>query len=221
MKKSILELLRRPVAYQPILAKAFGSVKLALMWSQLYYWSDKTKDPEGWVYKSRTEMFEETGLSSKEQINARDLGVKLGILHCVAKMMPRTTHYRVDLDKTIELLEEYLEKKPAKGQQALVITDPASQDVQKVFEVFYRSINPNINFGHKTSRKAALFLIQKHGLDKTINAAIYACSLFGKQHAPVISTPYQLKEKMTALAAYKIRQQGAGGKGKDYDHGIG
>lgn len=220
MKKSILELLRRPIAYQPILAKALGSVKLALLWSQMYYWSDKTKDPEGWVYKSRTEMFEETGLTSKEQINARDLGVKLGVLHCQVKGMPRTTHYRVDLDKTIELCEDYLDKKPAKGQLAITVADPAAAGVQKVFEVFYLSINPNINFGHKTSRSAAQFLIQKYGLDKTLNAALYACSLFGKQHAPVISTPYQLKEKMTALAAYKTRQQG-GGKGKDYDHGIG
>ena len=68
----IEELLKRPIAYNPIVAKAFGSVKLGILWSQIYYWTDKTKDPDGWIYKTQNEVFDETGLSRREQETAQD-----------------------------------------------------------------------------------------------------------------------------------------------------
>ena len=79
-------------------------------------------------------------------------------------------------------------------------------EVHQVFEIFYRSVNPNINYANRTNRAAAEFLIKKHGLDKTLGAARYACSVQNEQFAPTITTPYQLKEKMAALAKYKLGQ---------------
>ena len=111
-----IELLKRPIAYHAILAKAFGSVNLALMWSQLYYWSDKTKDPDGWIYKTQAEMFEETGLSRKQQDTARELGRKLEVIEDKLAGNPPKIHYRVSIEKAIEVVEKYIikeEKSPS------------------------------------------------------------------------------------------------------------
>lgn len=114
MKNTIQELLKRPIAYQPIVAKATDSVKLAILWSQLYYWSDRTNDPDGWVYKTREDVFDETGLSRKEQETARKIGAKLGVMESERKGVQGIIHFRVDVEAMMELIEKYLEKHPAK-----------------------------------------------------------------------------------------------------------
>jgi len=78
------------------------------------------------------------------------------------------------------------------------VADPINQ----IFKVFYDTINPAINYANKASRSSAKWLIDKYGLDKTIKTAQYACSLYGVQYAPQITTPYQLKEKLSALKGY-------------------
>lgn len=103
-----LALLKRPIAYLPIVAKAFGSVNLAVMWSQLYYWTDRTNDPDGWIYKTADEMFEETGLTRRKQDGARELGRQLGVIEDDVRGTPPKIHYRIDLKKTLEVIQEYL-----------------------------------------------------------------------------------------------------------------
>jgi len=111
MKQTIItELLKRPVAYNAIVAKAVGSVKLGILWSQLYYWHDKTKDPDGWIYKTQKDIYEETGLSRKEQETARGIGKKLGVLEEKIAGQPATVHFRIDLLKAQDIIEEYFEK---------------------------------------------------------------------------------------------------------------
>lgn len=122
------EIFKRPIAYQPIIAKAFGSVKLAVMWCQIYYWSDKTKDPEGWIYKSAEEMFEETGLSRREQETARKDGEGLGVLKSEPRGMPRTVHYKVNQERAVEVIEAYLIMNPEKNK---IFLEP-----KKTFENF-------------------------------------------------------------------------------------
>lgn len=109
-KRITIELLKRPVAYHAILAKTFKSVKLALMLSQLYYWSDKTKDPDGWIYKTQAEMYGETGLTRKEQETARDHGRRLEVIDEKLCGSPPKLHYRVNLERTTELINEHLLK---------------------------------------------------------------------------------------------------------------
>jgi hypothetical protein len=84
----------------------------------------------------------------------------------------------------------------------------AQDDIQKLFTLFYKTINPNINFGNKTDRAAAEFMIKHYGLEKTLSAAQYAISVQGDKYAPTINTPYQLKEKMATLAKHKSAKKG-------------
>lgn len=107
----ISEFLKRPIAFQPVIAKAFGSVKLGILWSQLYYWRDKTTNPEGWIYKTRQDIFEETALSRKEQENARKLGRDLGVIEEKLAGRPATVHFRVNMPASFKLISEYLENK--------------------------------------------------------------------------------------------------------------
>lgn len=74
-------------------------------------------------------------------------------------------------------------------------------EVNKIFEVFYK-INPTINYANKSQRQATEFLITKLGFEKTLASATAATAVQGKKYAPVITTPYQLKEKLTQLVIY-------------------
>src|SRR3990167_9573805 len=58
----------QPVAYYPQLARIFGGVKPAIFLCQFAYWEGKQKNK--CVFKTRTEIENETGLTVKEQIGA-------------------------------------------------------------------------------------------------------------------------------------------------------
>lgn len=107
----INEFFKRPIAYQPALAKAFGSVNLGILWSQLFYWNDRTTNPEGWIYKTSKDLYEETGLSRKEQETARKIGRELGVLEEKLSGCPATIHYRINVEVAIEILEKFLQNK--------------------------------------------------------------------------------------------------------------
>lgn len=108
----INSLFKRQTIYIPIIAKATGSIKLAILWSQIHYWKDKTKDPGGWIYKSREELFDELALSRSETENCRDIGIKTGILESMVRGTPPTVHFRVNMERTTELVANYLKKYP-------------------------------------------------------------------------------------------------------------
>lgn len=71
--------LGRPVAYYPNLAKLIG-VKETVFVCQLCYWDGKQKDKDGWIFKSQDDIYNETGLSFKEQRRIRAELVQSGLL---------------------------------------------------------------------------------------------------------------------------------------------
>lgn len=112
MSRAIRELFKRTIAYHPLIAKAFGSVKLAILWSQIDYWSDKTTHPGGWIYKNRKDLFDETGLSRKELETARRDATKLGVMESKRMGQPCTVHFRINYQRSYEIAAEYLKKNP-------------------------------------------------------------------------------------------------------------
>ena len=106
----ILEFFKRPVAYNVTAAKAFKSVKLGILWSQLFYWNERTRDPEKWVYKTQSDLYDETGLSRKEQETARKKGIELGILETKLAGNPATVHFRIDVGMACNLMREFIAK---------------------------------------------------------------------------------------------------------------
>lgn len=93
----------RPVAYKPILAKALKSVKAAILLSQFLYWSrnQTSIDRGGWFYKTSDELYDETGLTDKEQSGARSLLADLDILETQRRGVPAKNWYRINPKKVL------------------------------------------------------------------------------------------------------------------------
>lgn len=77
---------------------------------QLVFWADKGMDPEGWIYKTRTELEHELGLSERQQVKGRKTLRAAGVVEEELRTVApyhyyRATHYRVNLQKLMELLE--------------------------------------------------------------------------------------------------------------------
>ncbi len=115
-----------------------------------------------------------------------------------------------------DLLKPKLKPKPKpKLKLKLNNLQPAvAEDNGLITEIMniFKTINPTINFGHKTNRQAVLE-INKATNGKVKDYALYAISVQGQPYAPVITTPYQLKEKLTQLKIFygKSRQPKKGG----------
>lgn len=79
-------------------------------------------------------------------------------------------------------------------------TSELRSQVDKIMNIFYE-INPTLNWGNKTSRGSAEFLIKKYGLEGTETMARQIIGVQGQPFCPVATTPHQMKEK---LAQFKI-----------------
>lgn len=75
-------------------------------------------------------------------------------------------------------------------------------DINSLLDIFYQKINPTLNFGNKTERKALQEMIDKFGYEKVKNSIEYAISIQEDRFAPVITTPCELKRKMGQLVVY-------------------
>lgn len=104
-KSVMMTALASPIAYYAAFAKAVGDVCAGVFVSQLFYWHDKGADPDGWIYKTREEIYAETGLSRRNQQTARKRLVGLGVLEEERRGMPATMHFRLNLDRLFDLVE--------------------------------------------------------------------------------------------------------------------
>lgn len=104
------QLVMRRVAYNPALARLIG-LNEAILFYQLYFWSDKTARKDGWFYKSKEELEDETALTRFQQDQAKCRLKAMGYIDY--KVMRAngspTLHYRVDYGKVRNLLFQTLE----------------------------------------------------------------------------------------------------------------
>nr|WP_290224009.1 hypothetical protein [Trichocoleus desertorum] len=87
------------------------SLECALLLSQCIYWSDRTKDPEGWFYKTYPEWEEEIHLAEyKVRKHSRQLQ-KMGVLELKIKKVngAPTLHFRIDSEKLAESFLDFLQ----------------------------------------------------------------------------------------------------------------
>lgn len=98
--------LDRPIAFHRVFVTITGSINAALFLSQANYWACRTKDPDGWFFKTGDEWQEETGLSRDERDGARKKLKSLGILEEKLTGVPARLHYRVIEAQTRQLLAE-------------------------------------------------------------------------------------------------------------------
>jgi hypothetical protein len=72
---------------------------------QLVYWVGKERDQEGWIYKTRREMENETGLSRHHQEKARSILVSKGVIKVRKKGVPGRLWYWVDLEALLNVMK--------------------------------------------------------------------------------------------------------------------
>ena len=109
--------LGRPVAYYPKLTHITGGVKETVLLCQLLYWQGKQSNREGWIYKTRDEIHEETGLSRTEQERARKELKRRGFIEEQLKGIPAKVHFKINIDAINEAWEEYITNEPTEESE--------------------------------------------------------------------------------------------------------
>jgi len=94
-------------AYEPAFIQAFGPGPGVLL-CQLFFWTGKGMDPEGWIYKTEHEWKWETGLSRDQQRKARKILKAKGVLEETKKGLPRKLYFRIKLEWLAEVVLETL-----------------------------------------------------------------------------------------------------------------
>jgi len=81
--------------------------------------------------------------------------------------------------------------------------------IGEIMKLFKEKINPTLNFGNKTQRQAIvdLLVVYNNRLEDLKDLVEYAISVQGKKFYPVITTPYNLKEKLGDLMVHYKRDK--------------
>jgi len=111
---------------------------------------------------------------------------------------------------TKEIRKKEIRNKTKDTNTPIVVLDEKEQsignEINQIIEIFYKSNNPTINFANKAIRNAAQSLIEEFGFEKTLSIALYATRIQGKEYAPTIGDPLQLKKKIANVAAFKQKE---------------
>lgn len=89
-----------------------GSIDHALFLSQILYWTDKTHDPDGWIYKSYAEWQREIFLSEYQVRKAANHLKGMGILDTKIRKVKGspTLHYRLNEANFSESFLKFLQQ---------------------------------------------------------------------------------------------------------------
>lgn len=104
MKKLMLALHQKPVAYYPIYKDITGSTTAGILLSQLMYWWQKVEGRE--FYKTDAEIIEETHLSEQELKTAKKALKKCDFIHIKARGVPAKTYYNINTELLIQAIQK-------------------------------------------------------------------------------------------------------------------
>ena len=102
----VMDILDRPIAYQPIFVHLGAGVTGAIFLSQAIYWSKRTNS-SAWFYKTQQEWEQETGLTRREQESARRKLREAGIIEEKKQGVPCRVFFRVNQ----EALSQFVQKR--------------------------------------------------------------------------------------------------------------
>lgn len=98
--------LPRVVVFRVELADVAGSAISGLLLSQLLYWSERTSNEEGWIYKRQLDWDQELFISRRELETARKLLISKRIIDYRVRGCPPMGFYKVNLEVLLPLLAE-------------------------------------------------------------------------------------------------------------------
>ena len=120
------------------------------------------------------------------------------------KPLPKKTTIAHNHNKSLPKTPPTKEKITTKENS---IADTANH--QNIVELItkWREVNPAVEYGNKTERAACQWLIDDRGMDRARQLTNIAVNITrrdfeGKQYAPIITTPYELKQKWTKFCIF-------------------
>jgi hypothetical protein len=121
---NLAQLLKRPIAYQPIFSYITGDAAAALFLSQAFYWTNiklfTEPKSDGWFYKTELEWFLETGLTKWEQRTAKRILRDLKLMEVDKRGWPATNHFRLNRPLLLRSLARYLPDAPPQKRSSTV-----------------------------------------------------------------------------------------------------
>jgi hypothetical protein len=128
-KEAVIAILGSPIAYYTAFARVLGGVEPGILTSQFFYWYGKGHNPDGWIYKTQSEIEEETGLTRRNQETARKKLRELGVLEERYSGMPAKLYYRLNLDTLFTLMNSWFSDEVLKeeGVQAEAEEEPSAE----------------------------------------------------------------------------------------------
>lgn len=141
----------RVIAYHPVLAKIMESASGGVWLSQLLYWARISK--KEWFYKAASEIAGETGLTKWETQAAKARAIKLGIIQCEVKGMPRVSYYCIEWDALRHNISTMLDTKPF---DQLKDTCNQLNDITQLVEGSYEQIRPQITIDYNIEEEVVV-----------------------------------------------------------------
>jgi hypothetical protein len=150
---AVTALLKRPIAFHPILARISGSVTAGIMLSQALYWTgvveEKQQGRGGWFYKTQKDWRDETCLSRWEQETARKLLRQKDFWFERRRGQPARLWFRVDIDRLAAAIRQYeqgphssvRENGTRDGEES---TDKVAEEVQAISETTAKNTSENL-----------------------------------------------------------------------------
>lgn len=172
----LTKLLDRPIAFHRPFVDLGVGVTGALMLSQAIYWSKRTRDADGWFYKTQIDWQDETGMTRTEQDNARKRLKAIGVLQEHKKGVPCKVYYRIDFEALQTRLQETCKLDSGK---------PANSDAgnpQTITETTAETTTES----KQAPRKRGPILMTTY---------LYQCKEDGKQPLPESSAVFKYQEK--------------------------
>lgn len=109
---------------------------------------------------------------------------------------------KLQVAETVSIINKDKAEKQKKNIKTIATANADAENVNKVLEAFQMKLNPNINYGNRTNRKACTDLINKMGMDRLMGLIDYCVDISSDKFAPIITTPYQLQEKSAQIAVH-------------------
>lgn len=161
----------RPIAFHPELARILGGIAEAIYFQQLHFWGDKGHDPDGWIYKSKKDIQDETTLTRDQQDRIRKKLEKMGALETCKKQIKGapTLHYRTNIDFLIDQMVETETRethdsksgkpanqnsgKPANPLYTENTTETTPENIENVLSFYQEKINKGTRMTDKAKTK--------------------------------------------------------------------
>lgn len=158
--------MKKPIAFYPDLAIALGGISEAIYYQQLYFWGDKGKRSDGFIYKSKKEIQDETTLTRDQQDRIREKLVKGGWLevkNLKANNAP-TLHY-----KTLREITFSISGKPANPKSGNVANQISGKPANLITETTTENTTERVEASSTVSRDLIQFMVEEYKKIKGFN----------------------------------------------------